>query len=375
MSGLPKLGLLAALGLALTACSEPVAKPPPVLPSVLSAPVVALDVEEHIEAPGELLAPNHTTVAAEVSGRITEIRVPEGSAVDSGAVVLEIDPQRRRLEFEAARARAAQADANLEKTRRQAMRVGELFRSRVTSQVNLDQAETDMRLAEANLDAERAELGVAERALADASVGAPFAGLVARRLVNVGEFVQPGTPLFEVVSLDPIEVSFHLSEVDSGRVALGQQVDVRVAPHPDEVFRAQVKFVSPTIDTSTRTLLVKAEVPNPDGRLRPGLFASADLGVAVRRAVPMVPEEAILQRSDGSVLFLLRDRERVERRVVQTGAEQRGMVEVLEGVVPGELVVQRGHSGLIDGAQVKLRSDNGTTREPALEGFAQRNDP
>ena len=150
---------------------------------------------------------------------------------------------------------------------------------------------------------------------------------------------------------------------------------MRVAPHPDEVFRARVTFVSPTIDPVTRTLLVKAEVPNPDGRLRPGLFASADLGVAVRRAVPMVPEEAVVLRSDGSVLFRLRDRERVERLLVETGAEQDGMVEVLGGVVPGDLVVQRGQAGLIDGAQVKLRSDDETSRDAAPQGFAQRSRP
>src|SRR5690606_2063870 len=95
-------------------------------------------------------------------------------------------------------------------------------------------------------------------------------------------FVQPGQKLFELVALDPIEVEFHVPEKESSRVAQDAPVAVRVAPFPDEVFEARVPLVSPTIDPTARRLRVKAQLPNPDGRLRPGLFARADLGIAVR---------------------------------------------------------------------------------------------
>ena len=90
-----------------------------------------------------------------------------------------------------------------------------------------------------------------------------------------------------------------MAEVDSSRVQPGQTVDVRVAPFPDEVFQATVTLVSPTIDPATRTLRVKATLANAEGRLRPGLFARADLGVSTRDDVLMIPEEAVLQRADG----------------------------------------------------------------------------
>jgi membrane fusion protein (multidrug efflux system) len=172
--------------------------------------------------------------------------------------------------------------------------------------------------------------------------------------VNKGDFVQVGTRLVELVSLDPVQVVFHLAEVDSGRVAVGQQVKVTVAPYPEEVFVATVTVVYPTIDPESRTLRVKAILANPGGRLRPGLFARADLGVRVRRGVPMVPEEVILQRSDGSVVFRVVAGERVERRVVTIGEFRDGRVEVRSGLDVGDVVVTRGHTDLVDGAVVRV---------------------
>jgi len=225
----------------------------------------------------------------------------------------------------------------------------------VASQVKLEEAQTALSLARSRADGARANLGMAERALRDASVSAPFDGLVARRLVSRGEYVTEGKPLFELVALSPIEVEFHLAEVDSGRVAVGRPVDVRVAPFPDESFGALVTVVSPTLDPKTRTLRVKAQLENADGRLRPGLFARIDLGVAKRSGVIFVPEEAVLQRADGSVVFVVSAQSRAERRLVETGAHRDGTVEVGRGLAAGDRVVVRGHAELVDGMAVAPR--------------------
>jgi membrane fusion protein (multidrug efflux system) len=200
---------------------------------------------------------------------------------------------------------------------------------------------------------------MSERSLRDSSVTAPFAGLVARRHVSEGEFVAPGQTLFDLVALDPIEVEFHVPERDSGLVATGASVDVRVAPFPDEIFRATVSVVSPVIDAATRTLRVKASLDNPEGRLRPGLFARADLGVAVREGVAMIPEEAVLQRADGAVAFRLVDDDRVERRSLELGVIREGMVEVRSGLDVGDVVVVRGQSELMHGSVVSVRDAAG----------------
>jgi len=326
---------------------------------VTVAPVTATDLDERIEATGELRAKDAARIAAEVAGRVTETPFEEGARVAAGEVVMRIDPERHALARDAARADLAQAEAALQEQERTLARMRELHAGRVASQERLDQAETATKLGRAKVEAARAQLSMAQKAHGDANVVAPFAGSIGRRLVSRGEFVQPGQPLFELVSLDPIEVELRLAEKDVARVRSGLPVDVRVAPYPDETFRATVTVIAPTVDAQSRTLRVRAELPNADGRLRPGLFARADLGVAHRPGVPVIPEEAVLQRADGAVVFRLAGADRAERVVIETGMHQAGTVEVVRGLSAGDRVVTRGHTALVDGSKVEIRNPDG----------------
>ncbi len=334
-------------------------------PPVAVAAVTVTDLLEEIEATGELLALNHAKIAAEVGGRITEIVVEEGRPVEAGDVVLSIDPEARELDLKGARASMTEASAGRSEAQREAKRVRRLKAKNMASQSQLDAANTAYQRARSQAEAAEARLGVAQRALREASVAAPFSGLVSERYVSPGEYVQPGQPLFELVALDPIEVEFTLPEADSSRVALGNSVAVRVAPYPDEEFDAVVTFVSPTIDPRTRTLRVKATMQNPDGRLRPGLFARADLGIAMLRDVMLVPEEAVLQRADGAVLFVLRG-DRAERIRIEIGRHRGGMIEIREGLVPDATIVVRGHTRLVDGQRVEIRNPDGSIAAPSV---------
>jgi membrane fusion protein, multidrug efflux system len=333
------LPLCAALALA---CSGKKQEKAVAAPNVSLGDATAVDIDERIEATGELVSPNHAMIAAEVGGRVTSIYINEGKPAQAGDRVLEIDPERRELDLRAAKAGSAEAQASLTDQQRASDRVNHLFKSNVASKAQLDTA-----------------------------VKAPFAGFVAQRFISVGEFVQPGTRLFELVALDPIEVEFRVAEVDSSRVHLGQVVDVRVAPFPDEKFQATVTLVSPMIDPASRTLRVKATLANPEGRLRPGLFARADLGVSHREAVLMIPDEAVLERSDGKVVFRLAGPDKVERRVVKTGVHKNGRVEVTEGLSNGDKVVTRGHTALVDGAIVAIRNADGSISEPDVASGVQ----
>jgi len=353
--------LVAAL-LAIGACGRGEKTPEIAATGVTLAPVLARDLEERIEATGELRAKDSARVAAEVAGRVTETPYEEGSRVAVGTIVMRIDPERHALERDAARAGLAQAEASLQEQERTLLRMRELHASKVASRERLDQAETATKLARAKLEGARAQLSMAERAHGDANVAAPFAGLIGRRLVSRGEFVQPGQALFELVALDPIEVEFRLTERDVARVRPGIPVDVRVAPYPDQTFRATVTVVAPTVDPQSRTLRVRAELPNADGRLRPGLFARADLGVSHRTGVAMIPEEAVLQRADGAIVFRLAGPDRVERLVIETGAHDAGLLEVVRGLAPGDRVVTRGHTALINGARVQIRNTDGSPK-------------
>ncbi len=330
--------------------------------SVVLAPVAVRNVEERVAATGQLLAKQHADVAAQVGGEITQIHVDEGESVSEGTSVLEIDPDRRQLDLDRAKARAAEAASALTEAKRQSQRVIELAKKEIASKSDLEKAETALSGANARLLAAQADLGVAERAMNDSRVATRFAGLIARRFVSRGEFVQPGQKLFELVSLDPVEVEFSLPEADASRLSLGLPLEVTVSPYPGEVFHATLSMISPIVDERTRTLRVKALLPNADGRLRPGLFARADLGIATRPSVMLVPEEAVLQRADGAVVFRAKDGgTRVERRVVELGRIKGGEAEIREGLEPGDRVVVRGHASLVDGEPVLARNPDGTS--------------
>ncbi len=353
-----RAGLALTIGFAVFAsgCAEEQVVVEDMLPSVAVHVLSPLDFDEEIHASGELKARFHTTIAAEVDGRVTELAVDEGGSVDSGAIVIELDPQRRQLDLAAAEARLAQARAKLRQQRSQTQRIRELRSQNVSSIQQLEEAETMLASAQSDVSAAQAAVGVAERAVADSSVTAPFAGIVARRAVELGEFVQKGTLLYELVALNPMEAIFSLTELDSERVRLGQTISIAVGAFPDRTFSGVVSFVSPTIDRATRTLRIKAQVDNADALLRPGLFARVSLGVAKRENVLMVPAESLLQRANGvSVYRVIGDdpaEGRVERVPVETGSQHGSLVEVRGDVRAGDRIVRRGHGGLADGMVV-----------------------
>lgn len=346
-----------------TACSEEeIIEENELLSAVSLARVETIDFDEELRASGDLRARFHTTIAAEVQGRVTEIAVEEGGTVEKGAVVIEIDPERRKLDVDAARARLAQSRANELKERRQTARIRQLREQKVASEQQLEEAETALLLASSSVKADQAALGVAERTLADASVQAPFAGVVAKRSVQLGEFVSQGKPLFELVALDPLEVVFNLTELDTQLVRVGQAVQVRVGAFEDRTFDGEVIFVSPTVDPATRTLRIKAEIANPDGALSPGLFARVSLGLNRRENVHMVPVGAIVRRASGAHVFRMAEDDRVVQVPIETGAQKEQHIEVM-GLSPGDLIVHRGHAGLVDGVKVRVR---GTAGAPAV---------
>jgi membrane fusion protein (multidrug efflux system) len=323
---------------------------------VIVEPARVGDLEERIQGTGELAAPDRALIAAEVEGRVTDVLVDEGASVGSGGLLLTIDPEKRRLDADSARAQARDAEAALAVAQREFERAQALHEQGIASDSLLDLRGTELSRAQARRDSAAAARGVAEKQLRDASVRAPFAGLVARREVSRGDYVRTGQSLLEVVALDPIEVEFNVAERDSARVAPGQPVTVTVEPYPNEKFVGAVSAVSPVIDPRTRTMRVKARIPNADGRLRPGLFARTDLGVAKRSGVVLVPAEAILQRADGEVLFTVGPDDRAKRVVVKTGVQRDGRVEIVEGLAPDAQVVIAGQAGLVEGAAVERKS-------------------
>jgi membrane fusion protein (multidrug efflux system) len=224
-----------------------------------------------------------------------------------------------------------------------------LAESRAVSQQEVDQATAAFEARLATVELMRAQLQ-------ETTITAPFAGVMGARLVSIGQYVTKGQRLTSLVETDPMKVEFHVPERFLSRLAQGQGIEVRVAAYPNEGFRGTVYFVNPNVEVDTRTVLVKARLPNPDGRLRAGMFANLALILQVRERAVVIPESALLLEGEQASVFVVEDGAAQPRRVIP-GLRLAGALEIREGLSPGEMVVIEGTQKLAPGSPVEVRHD------------------
>lgn len=218
-----------------------------------------------------------------------------------------------------------------------------------------------VQVAEADVARRQAELGLAEKRLGDATLRAPIAGAIARRHVNAGEYVKENAAVFTIVRSDPLKYSGVVSEHAALAVRVGQVVQLQVDPVPGRSFAGRVTRVSPAVDVNSRTALLEAEVPNPQGLLKPGLFGRGVIATGRDTAVPFVPETALSSFAGLTRVFVVADGEARERNV-KLGRKRAGMVEVVEGVRAGEQVATSALGQLSDGTPVSTQPGPPATR-------------
>ncbi len=296
-------------------------------------------------------------LSAESSGAVTRVAVENGAAVKTGELLIQIDDSVERAQLAAAEARLAIAKIDVD-------RAGELRAKNTISQAELDSATAKFRQAQADAAALKATVD-------KKSVRAPFAGRVGIRQVNVGQYVSPGTPLLPLQSLDPMFVNFNLPQRHLPVVALGQTLEVKVDAFPDVVFEARVNAINPEVDAASRNVFLQATVANPEERLRAGMFARVELRLPAVAPSVVIPATAVAYAPYGNSVFVLeqmKDSEGKEylgasQRFVKLGVSRGDLVEVREGLKPGEVVASAGVFKLRNGAHVLINN----TVQPSAE--------
>lgn len=347
--------LAAALGLAaLAGCGggEEAASEAPA-PRVAVTEVERRDLRETVRGIGTLEAHETVEIRPEVAGTVTEIGFEEGGRVEAEQLLYALDASKLEREQRARRAGLAGARAELSRAERSFERVKALFERDAASRDRYDEAQLALESARAEVERTQAELELVGERLEDTRIRAPFAGLVSESQVDPGDYAAVGDALATLYRVEPIRVAFWLHEGALARVEVGQPVDLEVGAFPEARFPGTVRFVSPVVDPSTRDFLVRAEIANPDGRLRPGVFGTAVVTVEERSDRPVVPEEALVSTREGYAVFVVEDGT-AEHRPVQIGLREPGIAEVREGVEAGERVVRSGHMQLSDGDSVRV---------------------
>lgn len=294
---------------------------------------------------GSLAADEQVRIRNEVEGIVKALDADEGDWVELGDRLLKLDHERPSLEVLRAEARYHEAQTMVE-------RLQPLFVSNLIS-------EAEFIVAEAGLQAARAEASLARRRLADTDVRAPMAGQVGRRYVSPGEYAQAGSHLFDLVKFDVLKLDFELPERYLALIEEGQTVRIRSAAFPDETFSGEVYFINPVLNRSTRTIPVRARIQNPERVLRPNQFVEVELDVQRIEAAVVVPEEAIIADMGGFTVYVIDDDDRAEIRHVRLGEREPGWIQILDGVAPGERIVRVGHQRLQPGLRIQERDRSG----------------
>lgn len=296
-------------------------------------------LQETLDAIGSLEADESVDLKPEVEGEITSIQMTEGSAVKRGDPILQIDESKQ-----AAAVAEAQADYNYAKQTMQ--RSDTLLQDGTISQQEHDQTDAAYQRAIATLNLARTKMR-------EYTLTAPFDGILGQRSVSIGQYVSPQNTLVSIYAMDRMKLNFSVPERYSARVLPGQTLRLSVSSFPDETFSGEIYLIEPQVDVSTRTVRVRALVPNADHRLKPGMFANLTLTVGTKEKAITIPEDCLFPHDGGFAVY--RATAGVAELVpVKVGHRGPGKIEILQGLKPGDQVARSGNLRLAPGKKLIL---------------------
>jgi len=350
-------GLIALL-LALTACGSDDAKEVSVDSKKTNATMIRVAAAEvapiryWVETVGVLESINSPRIAAEVSGKIIKILVESGEAVVAGEVLLVVDSSNLKLQEKAARAELKQLSVLINNEIRRVKRLTDLGKKDYVSKSGLDDAEAKLASYRAQSEAAKAKLSLAQDQLARSEIKAPFAAQIDSRLVSVGDYLRPGTPVFTLAETDRLQARLPVPEVAGGKLSNGQLVEISIATDSENMVSTKIREIQPVITSGARSLILLADVTAADKRY-PGATVRARVLIGENTEAVMVPVTSIVRRPAGDVVYLIFGN-RAEEQVVQRGHSQDGKIEIISGLEGTETIATDGAGFLTDGATVRV---------------------
>ncbi|MFO7304035.1 MAG: efflux RND transporter periplasmic adaptor subunit [Gammaproteobacteria bacterium] len=319
---------------------ENVSEPPLELAAVDIAVAEPRVLSRTIPLSGSITPLVQATVMAKVSGDVEIVTVREGQDVRAGDVIARIDTRNLRAEYERELAAVEKARAELELAQLHREKNKALLEQRFISQTTYEESESAYAGSVANLKLAEAQARLAQIALEDAIIRAPFDGTVARRLVEPGEKVSPDSAIVTLVDLREVWLTAAVPAVEIPAVAVGQRARFKVSGFGDRVFEGVVQRINPVAEEGSRAVKIYISVPNPDRALKGGMFAQGTLELASSAPVLAIPQRALRYGGNEPFVYTLEDG-KIIRRPVQIGAraEDEGYAEIVSGLVAGERVI------------------------------------
>jgi membrane fusion protein (multidrug efflux system) len=350
-----KILALAALAL-LAACGkggpdEKGGKRPP--PVVRVEPASTMRFVDTIEAVGTASANEQVTLAAPVTERLLRLGFDDGDFVRKGQMIAVLNQAQETAQLQEAQARARVAQQNLS-------RVSILREKGFATKSSYDE-----QIAAAA--AARAQSAEASASISERVITAPFSGFASLRTISPGAVVSSGTAIATISDISTIKLDFPVPETLLSTLRPGLTIAAVAAAYPEQPFRGQIATVDPVIDPNTRSVMVRARLPNPDGRLKPGMLLTVAIETTPRLGLS-VPELAVVGEGDGRFVYVVDAGGTARRTPVRTGLRSAGRVEILEGLKPGQKVVTEGVVKLTDGMKVRLAGTGNAAPGPRAKG-------
>jgi membrane fusion protein (multidrug efflux system) len=320
---------------ALAAAVSDKAAPSTVAVEVVTAATASMP--QMITAVGSLRSDESVTLRPEVAGRVVKIGFDEGRPVGKNAVLVKLDPAINEAEVQ-------QAKANLTLAKSKYERAIDLQKQGFISGQARDEAENNLKVAEA------AEALAAAR-LAKTEIRAPFSGIIGLRSVSIGDYVKEGQDMVNLESIDPLKVDFRVPEIYLKQVQVGQTLEVALDALPGRTHPGNVTAINPLVDTGGRAIVIRALVKNADTALRPGMFARVKLFTREAQDALVLPEQALVPQGEDQYVYRVVDGKSV-RTKVEVGQRRDSRVEILKGVAAGDTIVVAGQLKIRDGTPV-----------------------
>jgi len=353
--GVAALGLLAASGAAwwLQSKSAPVkavtsaraAKVDAKLASVEVIQAQTMDLQDDAQSVGTLRSRQSVMLRPEVAGRVSALGFKDGSTVRKGQLLVQLDDTLQRAELKQAQAQVSIAQANFQRNQ-------ELVAQNFVAQRVLEESA-------ANLQVVQAQLALAQARLARMAVLAPFTGTAGLGQVSVGDYVRDGADLVNLQDHVSMELDFRLPEQYQHKLKTQQSILFSVDALAGRTFKAKIVAIDPLLDANGRSIAIRAQVANSSGELRPGMFARLNIVFSTNASAIVLPEQAIVPQGGKQyvILVVAKDGEQSvsKRQEVQLGLRKDGMVQILEGVSPGQTIVVAGQQRLQrDGTSLRI---------------------
>ena len=354
------LGLVA-LGWAATAAAQQAG------PVVLASPAEQAALFEEVPLTGTVVSPRIAELSTEVSGIVDTIKVSIGDRLRVGDEILRLNSELESLTLAAARANTERAEWELEDAKRRLKDARALGKVQSLSASEVESLAAEVRIDGAELARSRAQEKREAARLQRHRLRAPFAGIISRKLVEQGEWIQPGQVVVELVSLDGLRIDFQAPQSVYPKLDKSSRLRIRLNAVPGETFDGVIEAIIPVTDPVSRTFLLRAAVTATAARMVPGMSASAVLRLDTGEQGVVVSRDALIRYPDGrtTVWVVNQDGEQavVSEQPVRTGLSFNGKVAVTGGLMPNTLVVVQGNESLRDGQKVVVRQtarDSGT---------------